>query len=434
MKFLLSSLCVLLFGAAFWLTPAPLAAQSAADPAAAQQPLLATVDTGGVRLRVRSGPGVAYPIVARLNDGDPTIVVARNEAGDWLLVTAPGAPTGQGWAAAAYLRLAGSLAQTPVMVDSPPSAPGSAPLPAPPPAPLPAPPPAPLPAPTGLYGKLAVPVFDASRRTYDVWTVNADGSGLRQVVTEASAPALSQDGSLLAYRRWQVDDRGIVVARADGSAPLRVTDNLEDTLPSFSPDGAKVAFSSARESDRVSRLYYAWTDAQTPRTWEWGPGGHHGDDPDWLRDGRIFYRHYRLGDIQDQLRSISSLTGLEQQTIFAAPSLHAPDATDDGRAVVYMGADRQGNWDIYRLEVVGGAVTRLTSHAATDGLPVWSPNAEYVAFVSDRGGRWGLWVMNADGSNERLIVNLPGSVDGKVQFEPEYLNNGWLEEQIAWGM
>jgi TolB protein len=408
----------LLLGAGLWFAPAPLRAQDAAPPA--PTPLTATVDTGGVRLRVRSGPGVAYPIVARLNDGDQTIVVARNEAGDWLLVTAPGAPTGQGWAAAAYLRLAGSLAQTPVMVDSPPSAPASAPLPAPPP------------APTGLYGKLAVPVFDASRRTYDVWTVNADGSGLRQVVTEASAPALSQDGSLLAYRRWQVDDRGIVVARADGSAPLRVTDKLEDTLPSFSPDGAKVAFSSTRESDRRSRLYYAWSDEQNRRAWEWGPGGLFGEHPDWLLDGRIFSRIYRLGETLEELWSVSSLTGLEQQRLFATASLHAPDATADGRTVVYMGADRQGNWDIYRLEVASGAVTRLTNHAGADGLPVWSPNAEYIAFVSDRGGRWGLWVMNADGSNERLIVNLPGAVDGRVRYEPAHLNNGWLEERIAW--
>jgi Tol biopolymer transport system component/uncharacterized protein YraI len=413
-------------GAAIWLAPAPLAAQSAVDPAAALQsaPITATVSTGGVRLRVRSGPGVAYPIVTRLTNGQQVTVMARNEAGDWLLVTAPGAPTGQGWAATAYLRLAGSLAQTPVMVYA---APASAPAPAPlPPAPVP------QSAPSGFSGKLAVPIFDATRQTYDIWTVNADGTGLRQIVTEASAPALSLDGALLAYRRWRVDDRGIVVARADGSAPLRVTDNLEDTLPSFSPDRTKVAFSSYRESDRKSRLYYAWTDEQNRRAWEWGPGGIYGEDPDWLLDGRIFFRIYRLGETLEELWSVSSLTGLDQRLLFTTASLHAPDATNDGSTVVYMGADRQGNWDIYRLDVTGGAITRLTDHAATDGLPVWSPNGEYVAFVSDRGGRWGLWVMAANGSNERLIVNLPGSVDGKVQFEPAYLNNGWLEEQIAW--
>ena len=429
MRLYLSSACALLLGAAIWLAPTPLAAQSTVDPAAAQQPapITATVATGGVRLRVRSGPAVAYPIVTRLTNGQQVTVMARNEAGDWLLVTAPGAPTGQGWAATAYLRLAGSLAQTPVMVYA-------APAITPAPATLPPPAPASVPqsASSGFYGKLAVPIFDATRQTYDIWTVNADGTGLRQIVTEASAPALSLDGSLLAYRRWRVDDRGIVVARADGSAPLRVTDNLEDTLPSFSPDRTKVAFSSYRESDRKSRLYYAWSDEQNRRAWEWGPGGIYGEDPDWLLDGRIFFRIYRLGETLEELWSVSSLTGLEQQRLFTTTSLHAPDATADGRVVIYMGADKQGNWDIYRLEVASGAVTRLTDHAATDGLPAWSPNEEYIAFVSDRGGRWGLWAMNSDGSNERLIVNLPGSVDGKVQFEPAYLNNGWLEEQIAW--
>jgi hypothetical protein len=40
--------------------------------------------------------------------------------------------------------------------------------------------------------------------------------------------------------------------------------------------------------------------------------------------------------------------------------------------------------------------------------------------------------MRADGSAVRRIVALPGLVDGRVEFEPDYLNNGWLEEQISW--
>jgi len=49
-----------------------------------------------------------------------------------------------------------------------------------------------------------------------------------------------------------------------------------------------------------------------------------------------------------------------------------------------------------------------------------------------RSGQWALWVMDADGGNQRLLALLPGPVDGRVQFEPDYLNHGWLEEQIAW--
>ncbi|MCB0053131.1 MAG: PD40 domain-containing protein, partial [Caldilinea sp.] len=84
------------------------------------------------------------------------------------------------------------------------------------------------------------------------------------------------------------------------------------------------------------------------------------------------------------------------------------------------------------LDLATRAVTRLTDDAAEDGLPTYSPNGEYIAFVSDRGGAWGLWRMAPDGSDVQLIATLPGPVDGRVEFEPDYLNNGWLEEQISW--
>ena len=35
--------------------------------------------------------------------------------------------------------------------------------------------------------------------------------------------------------------------------------------------------------------------------------------------------------------------------------------------------------------------------------------------------------------NYRLIAALPGSVDGIVRDELDYVTNGWLEEQISWG-
>ena len=47
------------------------------------------------------------------------------------------------------------------------------------------------------------------------------------------------------------------------------------------------------------------------------------------------------------------------------------------------------------------------------------------------GGAQGTLV-DLDGGNQRLLALLPGPVDGRVQFEPDYLNYGWLEEQIAW--
>lgn len=399
--------------------------------------ITATVDTDGVRLRVRAAPSASAPIVARLTDGSTVIVLARDASGDWVLTPLTGVEAESGWIATAYLRMNTPIGPLPVATARP-LPPTATPTVAPTATPIvvaaapvvtPAPPTVTLPS--GLYGKLAVPVFDENRKTYDVWLVNADGSDLRRVVYEASSPALSYDGAMLAYRRWKVDDRGIVVANADGSNPWRITDKLEDVLPSFSPDRTKVAFSTYRWGDRKNRLYYAWTDEQNRVAWEWGGGGIFGEDPFWMSDGRILFRVTRPERAAEELWSMDGRTGEQRTLHYIADSIRAPAVAPDNRTVAYM-AFAAGNWDIYTFDLIDRTVTQLTDDSAEDGLPVFSPNGEYLAFVSNRGGKWGLWRMRADGGDLRLIVTLPGPVDGRVEFEPEYLNHGWLEEQIGW--
>ncbi|MBN1138405.1 MAG: PD40 domain-containing protein, partial [Anaerolineae bacterium] len=70
--------------------------------------------------------------------------------------------------------------------------------------------------------------------------------------------------------------------------------------------------------------------------------------------------------------------------------------------------------EIYVLEfdpLTGRAVgeaRRLTESPAADGWPAWSPSGDQIAFHSDRGGDFDIWVMNADGSNPVNLTNHPG--------------------------
>lgn len=381
------------------------------------------------RLRVRSGPGASYPIVARLDNGQVVSLLGRDAKGGWLLVAVPGQDSPFGWASATYLATSTNIAQLPVSDITTPGDPGAAPVPA---ATAAATATrraqAVTPAPGDLPGKLAVPVFDPNGGIYNIWLVDANGANLRRVVENASSPALSADGTLLAYRHWQRDDRGIVVANSDGSNPWRLTDKLEDVLPSFSPDKSKIVFSTYRQGDRLSRLYYVWTDEQNRRAWEWGAGGLFGEDPDWMADGQIAYH---TGGETAQLWLMNG-DATDQRPFFRTDSIAAIAASPDSRTVAYMSDSGGGNWDIYTVDVDGENARRLTDDPAQDGLPAWSPDGQSIAFVSDRTGQWALWVMDADGDNQRLLAWLPGPVDGRVQFEPDYLNHGWLEEQIAW--
>src|SRR3546814_16981611 len=62
-----------------------------------------------------------------------------------------------------------------------------------------------------------------------------------------------------------------------------------------------------------------------------------------------------------------------------------------------------GNTDIYRVSAGGGAPQRLTNAPGIDTGGSYSPDGSQIVFESDRGGSQQLYVMNANGSNQRRI-------------------------------
>lgn len=67
---------------------------------------------------------------------------------------------------------------------------------------------------------------------------------------------------------------------------------------------------------------------------------------------------------------------------------------------------REGNMDIWR-EGEGDAL-RLTSNSASDYDPAWSPNGRQLAFVSGRFGSDDIFVMDANGQDDRRLTRYSG--------------------------
>ena len=59
---------------------------------------------------------------------------------------------------------------------------------------------------------------------------------------------------------------------------------------------------------------------------------------------------------------------------------------------------RDGNWDLYAMDILGNNVQRLTEHTSMDVEPAWSPDGNRLAFSSNRDGDWDVFVMHLDGS------------------------------------
>ena len=87
----------------------------------------------------------------------------------------------------------------------------------------------------------------------ELYVVNADDTGAPNRLTNDQAadvdPAFSPDGSKMAFTSDRDGDREIYVMNADGTGtPTRLTDNpASDRAPTYAPDSSKVAFMSDRD-------------------------------------------------------------------------------------------------------------------------------------------------------------------------------------------
>ncbi len=282
--------------------------------------------------------------------------------------------------------------------------------------------------PSALQGRIAFPVFAPDRGAYDIYVANPDGSNLQRVLDYASQPALSANGLRIAFRRWKSDDRGVEIMDTYGGNQKRLTKFLEDALPYWSPDGRTLVFFSRRESDRRPRVYEVDVTGGSDRVLERGSGPVYGVFTTWMPNGLILYG---VTSPQNGLATMNA-DGSGFHMVFADGSATAPAVSLDGSQIAFM-SQRDGNWEIYRINADGSSLVRITNHGANDGLPAWSPDGNTLAFVSDRGGSWGVWATKAGGSQPVKLFAMPGSPDGHVRNEPDFSSHGWLEERISWG-
>ena len=109
-------------------------------------------------------------------------------------------------------------------------------------------------------------------------------------------------------------------------------------------------------------------------------------------DGR---RAARLGPALEDRGRARSRRATVAFTTDEATWLHL-DVHPDGAQVVFSLLG-----DLYVLPIAGGEAKRITSGAAYDVQPRFSPDGKWIAFASDRGGIENLWICDREGKNAR---------------------------------
>jgi len=257
------------------------------------------------------------------------------------------------------------------------------------------------------------------RNTYPsasrLWAVDV-ATHQRRVITERDAvqPNWSPHGQRLAFWGEQKGGRrDIWTVAASGGEPTPVTDDeFIDWNPVWSPDGEYLYFLSNRGGEmnlwRVSidestgRLRGAPEPAHLPNNCQ---------QVSFARNGRslIYGQNTRSenlweidfdpvsGQVSGEGRPLTQ--GLKRYTLFSL----APDE----QSFVYL-ARGEPQQDLFIADRTGAPRQRLTDDAAQDIIPRWSPDGAWIAFISDRGGKYEIWKVSPDGSGLSQMTHEPG--------------------------
>jgi dipeptidyl aminopeptidase/acylaminoacyl peptidase len=271
---------------------------------------------------------------------------------------------------------------------TPPPIPTHTPVVAPPP-PTPTYTPTPVPPPLPPLGSQPKITFASSGNTYDVLTIDADGSGATDLTpnTPGSSehdPAWSPDRSRIVFASDLTGVNYLYVVNADGTGLRQLTFGFgSDIQPAWSPDGTQIAFVS-RRADLWFQVHVMNADGTNIRALTSLATVQ--QSPTWAPDSR------RIAFQCGAALCLINADGSGLQTWFSS-SINAgkPDWSPDGRRIAF--AFDGGVW---LRNVDASGATRLTDGAD----PAWSPDGSQVVFVrrDALGGYEHLWRINADGT------------------------------------
>lgn len=191
--------------------------------------------------------------------------------------------------------------------------------------------------------------------------------------------AFPGENGRIAFTSWRDGNGEIYSMNADGTNATRLTNNSSsDTEPVFSPDGTKIAFSSASFRDSIQDIYSMNADG-------------------------------------------TGLTRLTTNALYLPAA--EPAFSPDGAKIAFTNGCMECNQELYVMNADGSGQTRLTINGSYDSEPVFSPDGSKIAFASERDRNFEIYSMDADGTNQTRLTN-HASFDGQPDWQP--LNAGRL--------
>ena len=258
----------------------------------------------------------------------------------------------------------------------------------------------------------------ASRRSgfEEVYLMKSDGSAERQIGDLQlifSTPAISPDGSLIAFSAGPDGSQTLWVMKRNGTGLRQLTTSGDAGDPAWSPDGTRIVFSNLPTHTAGVGIFVINVDGTglAQLTWNtdampaWSPDGHRIAFARNVATWSTAYWDVFVMDADGSNVSRLTTTGGGGNSGFSGHPAWSPD----GERIAFSSNRIYSQVEIYVMNADGSGLTQLTFDSANDDCATWSPDGASLVFHSDRSGNYDIWKMNADGSNLTQLTTDPGA-------------------------
>jgi len=268
----------------------------------------------------------------------------------------------------------------------------------------------------GRQGALVAQAFDATalKITADPITLDDEPAAIldpRTAYTAGRAVSVSSNGTLAYYSepsRRTVADWYDISGRRQGSVPLPPGHYHKLRL---SPDGTRAVI--VRSASPSEASLWVITDLTRGEAAQLSRGPGVNETPVWSPDGtKVIFSSDRDGASDFFMKVVGDAT--PEQPFYRSPAIFKGPTSwsATSKSIIFTQIDRGSGQNVYRLAADGsGTVEPIVNGPAREALGVLSPDAHWMAFLSDEAGSYQLFVQPYPGPGPRVQISREGAAD-----------------------